>query len=218
MLRSAAIALVLAPLLLPDALRAQGGDAVRLEVSLVADASRQNGRVPEVRVRGLLDDDRWISSLRSGLPLRLHYRLELWRSRGSWFDALNRTVEWDVVVRREPLLDQYSVTTVLLGRTRHRRYPDLGALDGALSTPYRITVRPEDKGEFYYAVTLQVSTLSDADLDEMDRFLRGEAGPGPEEDPGVGDAVGRTARRFLLRVAGLPLMRVEGKSGKFRVR
>jgi hypothetical protein len=49
-------------------------------------------------------------------------------------------------------------------------------------------------------------------------WLRGEAGPGPEEDPGVGDAVGRTARRLLLRVAGLPLMRVEGKSPKFRVR
>jgi hypothetical protein len=123
-----------------------------------------------------------------------------------------------VVVRREPLLDQYSVTTVLLGRTRHRRYPDLRALDGALSTPYRITIQPEDRGEFYYAVTLQVSTLSDADLDEMDRFLRGEVGPGPEGDPGVGDAVGRTARRLLLRVAGLPLMRVEGKSPKFRAR
>jgi hypothetical protein len=218
MLRSAALAILLVPFLLPDALRAQGRDAVRLEVTLVAEASRPSGRIPDVRVRGLLDDQRWTASLRSGLPLRLHYRLELWRSRGSWFDALNRTVEWDVVVRREPLLDQYSVTTVLLGRTRQRRYPDLGSLDAALSTPYRITVRPEDKGEFYYAVTLQVSTLSDADLDEMDRFLRGEAGPGPEENPGVGDAVGRTARRLLLRVAGLPLMRVEGKSPKFRVR
>jgi hypothetical protein len=199
-------------------LAAQGAKGVELVVSLVPDPARKVGVLPEARVVGLLQDERWTSALLSGLPLRLHYRLELWRSRGSWFDASVRSVEWDVVVQREPLLDQYAVTTVLLGRTRQQRYPDLSALGSALGVSYRISVRAEGKGDYYYAATLQVSTLSDQDLDEMDRVLRGD----PESEGGsngdLGDAVGRAARRMVLRVAGLPLMRVEGKSGTFEVK
>ena len=37
-----------------------------------------------VRSENLLADGRWVSTLRSGLPVRLHYRLEIWRSRGGW--------------------------------------------------------------------------------------------------------------------------------------
>ena len=212
--------LLLAALALPAAppLAAQAADAVRLSVTLVPDASRKSGLLPEARVRGLLEDERWTSALLSGLPLRLHYRLELWRSRASWFDAAVRSIDWDVVVRREPLLDQYSVTTVLLGRTRLQRYPDLESLGNALGVAYRIAVRAGDKGEYYYVANLSVSTLSDSDLDEMDRVMRGEAGAATDDDGNVGDAVGRTARRMLLRVAGLPIMRVEGRSESFDVK
>ena len=212
--------LLLAALALPAAppLTAQGTDAVRLSVTLVPDASRKSGLLPEARVTGLLEDERWTSALLSGLPLRLHYRLELWRSRSSWFDAAVRSIDWDVVVRREPLLDQYSVTTVLLGRTRLQRYPDLASLGTALGVAYRIAVRAGDKGEYYYVANLSVSTLSDSDLDEMDRVMRGEAGAATDDNGNVGDAVGRTARRMLLRVAGLPIMRVEGRSESFDVR
>jgi hypothetical protein len=199
-------------------LAAQGTPGVTLTVTLVPDPTRKSGQLPEARVHGLLEDERWTSALLSGLPLRLHYRLELWRTRDSWFDAAVRSVEWDVVVRREPLLDQYSVTTVLLGRTRQQSYPDLATLGSALGTAYRIAVRATDKGEHYYVATLSVSTLSDADLDEMDRVLRGESGAATDDGGDIGDAVGRTARRMLLRVAGLPIMRVEGKSARFEVK
>ncbi|HEX5004659.1 MAG TPA: DUF4390 domain-containing protein [Gemmatimonadales bacterium] len=219
-MRLAAHLLLFAALALPGAgvLTAQGAAGVRLAVALTPDAGRPNGKLPEARVSGLLEDDRWTSALLSGLPLRLHYRLELWRSRSSWFDAAVRSVEWDVVVRREPLLDQYTVTTVLLGRTRQQRYPDLGALGSALGVAYRIAVRPSDPGEYYYVATLSVSTLSDADLDEMDRVMRGETGAATDDNGNVGDAVGRTARRMLLRVAGLPIMRVDGRSESFRIK
>ena len=219
-MRRTARLLVLAALTLPFAptLAAQGAAGVTLAVSLVPDQARKAGQLPEARVRGLLEDDRWTSALLSGLPLRLHYRLELWRDRGSWFDAAVRAVEWDVVVQREPLLDQYAVTTVLLGRTRQQRYPDLEALGTALGVAYRIAVRATDKGEYYYVATLSVSTLSDADLDEMDRVLRGDTGGAPDDGENLGDAMGRTARKMLLRVAGLPIMRVEGRSEAFRVR
>jgi hypothetical protein len=35
---------------------------------------------------------------------------------------------------------------------------------------------------------------------------------------GVGDALGRGATRFLLRLAGLPALRLEGRSPAFVVR
>ncbi len=208
----AALALVPAPPLL-----AQGAAGVTLGVRLVPDPSRKDGLLPEARVKGLLEDERWTSALLSGLPLRLHYRLELWRKRSSWFDAAVRAVEWDVVVRREPLLDQYAVTTVLLGRTRQQRYPGLDALGTALGVAYRIAVRATGKGEYYYVTTLSVSTLSDTDLDEMDRVMRGDTADPTDDGGNIGDAVSRSARRMLLRVAGLPIMRVEGKSEGFAV-
>lgn len=219
-MRLAAVLLLLAALTPPAAppLAAQGSGGVTLSVTLVPDANRKDGQLPEARVNGLLEDDRWTSALLSGLPLRLHYRLELWRSRSSWFDAAVRSIDWDVVVRREPLLDQYTVTTVLLGRTRQQRYPDLATLGRALGVAYRIAVRATDKGVYYYVATLSVSTLSDADLDEMDRVMRGETGAATDENGNLGDAVSRSARRMLLRVAGLPIMRVEGRSETFEVK
>ncbi|HJR15431.1 MAG TPA: hypothetical protein VJ808_01155, partial [Gemmatimonadales bacterium] len=78
---------------------------VRLQVTLTADSSIRGARAPVVRSENLLGpESRWLAALRSGLPVRLHYRLEVWRSRDGWFDNFDRQVEWDVVVRHEPLL------------------------------------------------------------------------------------------------------------------
>jgi len=40
--------------------------------------------VPRVRSTGLLTDGKFVGLMRSGFPLRLHYRLELWKVRSSW--------------------------------------------------------------------------------------------------------------------------------------
>ena len=94
--------------------------------------SASGSRAPIVQSRDLLTDDRWVSALRSGLPVRLHYRLEVWRSREGWFDNFERQTQWDVVVRHEPLLDQYSLLTIIAGRGQERRYATLDALSAAL--------------------------------------------------------------------------------------
>ncbi len=156
--------------------------------------------------------------LHSGFPLRLHYRLELWRSRASWVDAFERQVEWDVVVRHEPLLDQYTVSRVVRARSSESRYTDLESLARALSFSYRVAVEPNSRGVYYYAATLQISTLSDSDLEELERFLEGDLGPVAGGGQNFGDAVGRGATRLLLRLAGLPSLRLETKSKEFRVR
>jgi hypothetical protein len=160
---------------------------------------------------------RWLAALRSGLPVRLHYRVEVWRSRGAWFDTFERQVEWDVLVRHEPLLDQYTLLTLVGAARQERRYATLDALGAALAFAYQVNVRPAEAGRYYYAASLQVGTLSDSDLDELERFLAGDLDREEDEDGSLGDALGRGATRFLLRLAGLPSLRLEARSGHFTV-
>jgi Domain of unknown function (DUF4390) len=192
--------------------------AVRLTVRLAADSTPAGSRAPVVRSENLLGDGRWLSALRSGLPVRLHYRVEVWRSRGGWFDAFERQAAWDVVLRHEPLLDQYTVLTVVGGRVRERRYATLDALSTALGFAYQVSVRPAAAGRYYYAASMEISTLSDSDLDELQRFLEGDLDEVAQGQEGVGDALGRGATRFLLRLAGLPSLRLEVRSTTFEVR
>jgi hypothetical protein len=200
-------------------IEAQEPQPVRLYVTLAETNSSRGARAPIVRSENLLvPDSRWLAALRSGLPIRLHYRVEVWRSREGWFDSFTRQAEWDVVVRHEPLLDQYTLLTLVGARRLERRYATLDALGAALAFAYQINVTPEESGNYYYAASLQVSTLSDSDLDELERFLAGDLGQAAQGDEDFGDALGRGATRFLLRLAGLPNLRLEARSPHFVVR
>ena len=199
-------------------LSAQAPEGVRLTVALASDSAVNGARAPIVRSENLLGDSRWLSALRSGLPVRLHYRVEVWRSRGGWFDAFVRQAEWDVLLRHEPLLDQYTLLTLVGGRAQERRYATVDALSAALAFAYQVSVRPVDPGTFYYAVTMEVSTLSDSDLDELERFLEGDLGEVAGGKETVGNALQRGTTRLLLRLAGLPSLRLEARSQEFGVR
>jgi len=206
--------------LMPQASGAQtpAPSRVRLEVSLSRDSTPQGARNPVVQSPGLLGDGRWIGALRSGLPVRLHYGVEVWQSREGWFDLLIRQTSWDVVVRHEPLLDQYTMLTITGNRVQERRYATLDALSAALAFSYEVNVRPAERGRYYYAASLELSTLSDSDLDELERFLEGDLPGVTEGKDGIGEALGRGATRLLLRLAGLPTLRLQGKTGGFQVR
>ena len=209
----------LLPLLLLAAPRAGlSQNRITLEVALAADSTPSGSRDPILRARDLVSDDRWSSMLRSGFPIRMHFQVELWRDRDVWFDALERQVEWDIVVRREPLLDQYTVNTITPASVGERRYATLGALTSALEYAYRITIGPTKPGDYYYAGVLGLATLSDTDLEELDRFLRGDLGSAASGGENLGDAVSRGAKRLLLRLAGLPSLRLEARSERFKVR
>ncbi|HET6578673.1 MAG TPA: DUF4390 domain-containing protein [Gemmatimonadales bacterium] len=197
---------------------AQDARSVRLTVRLAEDSAASGARAPVVRSENLLADGRWLSALRSGLPVRLHYGVQVWRSRGGWFDDFEREAEWDVVLRHEPLLDQYTVLTLVGGRVRERRYATLDALSAALAFAYQVSVRPTQPGRYYYTASLGISTLSDSDLDELQRFLEGDLGEVAQGTEDVGDALGRGATRLLLRLAGLPTLRLEVRSTTFEVR
>ena len=212
---AAGVALAAAP---SRHLDAQEAHPVRLYVTLSPDSSQNGARAPIVRSESLLGgDNRWLAALRSGLPVRLHYRVEVWRSREGWFDIFVRQAEWDLLVRHEPLLDQYTLLTFAGASRQERRYATLDALGAALAFAYQVNVRPTEEGRYYYAASLQVSTLSDSDLDELERFLAGDLRREAKGRENLGDALGRGATRFLLRLAGLPSLRLEARSDQFVV-
>ena len=167
--------------------------------------------VPRVQAMALLANGKFVSLMRSGFPLRLHYRLELWRTRSGWFnDHVNET-SWDAVVHYDPLADDF---VLVRSGGIATRYVRVDALARALEVPYKVTLSPKGKGKgsFYYLCRLEVSTLNDTDLQEVEQWLKGEVTPAVSGRGDLTKAVVRGAQRMLVRIAGLPRLTLEARS------
>ena len=172
----------------------------------------QNG-IPRVQVVALLANGKFVGLMRSGFPLRLHFRLELWRTRATWFDQYASEAAWDVVAHYDPLADDF---VLLRSNGTTARYATAQALGRALEIPYKITLAPKGAGRFYYLCRLEVSTLNDTDLQELERWLKGEVSPAVSGRGDLGDALVRGAQRVLVRIAGLPRLTLEARSESVR--
>lgn len=192
-------------LLLATRLGAQAASGPSLAVS-------RDGPVARVQAHGLLDDGRFVDLMRSGFPLRLHFRLELWRDRSGWFDRFLTGVEWDAVARHDPLADEYVL--ISYGGTV-KRFATTAELDSALDVPYRVTLEARESGRLYLVAHLDVSTLNDTDLEELTRWLRGDVTPTVSGQENLGQALAHGAQRALVRIAGLPTLNLEGRSNDF---
>ncbi len=137
-------------------------------------SSAQN---PAVRGIDMLADGQTRDLLRSGFPARLHFRVERWTA-GGLFNHLDATREWDVVVRYDPLTKQFRAARIVDNSVTvlgdFGAYSDLAAV---LSAPYMVPVAPARRGRYYYSADLDVEMLSLSDLDEVERWLRGELRP-----------------------------------------
>jgi hypothetical protein len=161
-----------------------------------------------------LSDLRWSQALEQSFPIRLNFRLEIWRSRDGWIDEFQRATEWATVVQREPLQDQYRVTRLLLSGPEEFRFATREELVRWLRFANEVDALPSGAGTFYYAVTLTITALSDEDMEELEQFLAGEAGAPAKPDR---SSLGKRVRQFLLRVAGLPWEELEVRTERFRV-
>jgi len=179
----------------------------------VASAGAAGQWRPVIRTPALLRDAGLRQALESGLPLRFQLRAELWR-KGSPFDQLVDAEEVSRAMLRAPLEAGYSIED---GRVE-RRYPTLAAAEAALQSAFAPQLRPRYVGRYYYIVRLEVETLSLSDLDELRRWLRGEAGPAVTGDQPVGRAVERGLKRVFVRLLGLPARRYTARTGLFTVR
>lgn len=213
----AATGLLLLSLLAPPPGPAQAQTRVRLQVTASAELTAQGLRRPEVRTPGLLRDPRWREALQSSFPVRLHFRVEIWRVRPDWFDELERSFDWQVLLQFEPLTDQFSKTLIFGDSARgFSRFSTIEDLEREMEKPQQVTIAPATSGEYYFAANLQIRTLTDTEMEELERFVQGE--PASRDVPGEGPSLGRMMRRLILRFGGLPWQNLDQRSERFRVR
>lgn len=168
---------------------------------------------PRVQVGNVLDDRALQEAVESGLPLRMRFRVELWRD--TWFDDLVQQQTWTTVLAYEPLEQRF--LAVGPGSDSIGRYADYDAAREALERPYSPAMGPAVEGRYYYLVFLEIETLSLSDLDELEHWLRGELEPVVRGSGSVTGAIGTGLKRLLVRVLGLPARRYEARSEPFRV-
>ena len=173
---------------------------------------------PFVSSAGLLTDASMRDLLSNGFPARLHYRLERWVG-GRWFDDLKAASEWDVILKYDVLGKKYQVVRVL--NKKAASLGDFGTLEDAASVveaPYKTTIALPKKGQRgYYNLLLDVELLSLSDLDEVERWLRGELKPAVSGKKNPGTALGRGVRTLVVRLLGGEKRHYEARTGTFRL-
>jgi hypothetical protein len=143
--------------------------------------------------------------------------LERWAS-GRWFDDLKAAFEWDVILKYDVLGKRYQAVRVV--NKKVESLGDFGAVDSAenaVEALYRPAISLPKKGQRgYYNLLLDVETLSLSDLDEVERWLRGELKPAVSGERNPGTAVGRGVRTLVVRLLGGEKRHYEARTGTFR--
>ena len=173
---------------------------------------------PFVSSTGLLTDASMRDLLANGFPARLHYRLERWVG-GRWFDDLKAASEWDVILKYDVLGKKYQVVRVVNKKAESLGdFPTLEEASTAAEAPYQTTIALPKKGQRgYYNLLLDVETLSLSDLDEVERWLRGELKPAVSGKKNPGTALGRGVRTLVVRLLGGEKRHYEARTGTFRL-
>lgn len=172
-------------------------------------------RAPMIHVGPVLGEAALAEALQSGLPVRMHFRAELWRD--EFFDDLVDDADFVIVLRYEPLERRYEVYDTRRSRTAGL-YSSYARMRAGVETYYGIDIRPRSRGRYYYLASLEVETLALSDLDELEGWLRGELTPAVSGGGSVLGAIGNGAKRVFIRVLGLPARRLEARSPPFRIR
>jgi hypothetical protein len=192
--------------------------APRVEVSLTTAIGGQRG-APLVRSLHIFADHDIREMMHSGFPARLHYRLELWGAAG-FFDDLKRQIEWDVIVRYNPLKRRYTATRIEGDRvTALGSFDSLDPVEELLShaTQPALAV-PEGHDKYYYNLALDVQMLSVSDLDEVERWLKGDIAPAVHGEKSPGTAIGQSAKSLVTKLLGGQIKHYEARSKVFRPR
>jgi uncharacterized protein DUF4390 len=187
-----------------------------LEVAPLPSNSPPSGAT--VRAARLLGDADMRELLRNGFPAALRFRLELWRV-GNMFDDIESSAQWNVLIRYDPYSQQYLAV-------RHQGqgyqevfdgFPTLEAAEAIMERPYPVGLRPRRGGaKYYYNVVLDVESLSVSDLDELNRWLKGELRPAVRGKRAPLSALRQGIGKLLSRVLGGEARHYEARSGVFR--
>jgi len=172
---------------------------------------------PAIRTTGVLAAGRTAELIRNGFPARLHYKLERWAA-GTFVNDVKATAEWEMIAQYDPLAKTYKLirattkNAVVVGE-----YTELGDADAKLAEPFPAPISPPRPGEkSYYSLTLNVEAMSLGDLDEVQRWLRGELRPAVRGHRNPGTAVSSGVRTLVVRILGGERIVYQASTGVFK--
>jgi hypothetical protein len=207
------LALAIFLLSLPATAGAQRGPS--LQVTPLSSNSPPRGAA--VRATGLLAGAKLRELMRSGFPAALTFRLELWRV-GGLFNELENSAQWNVLVRYDPYSQQYLVVR-RQGESFIQDFGGFASLEQAeavLDRPFDVLLSPRRAGtRYYYNVVVDIEALSVSDLDELERWLRGELQPAVRGKRAPLSALRRGIGTLLSRVLGGETRHYESRSDTF---
>jgi hypothetical protein len=193
----------------PDTTVAQPGRGIRL-TAVPGTAGRGRVILQPVDVLG---DATFEEAVRSGLPLRFRYRVELWRDR--FIAQLVAQQRWSVVLLFDPIDRDFVLRDEADAGELVRRFPTFAAARAGLEAATILPLAPDRAGLYYYTAALDIETLSLSDLAELQRWLSGELHPAVSGGQSVGGALTHGARRLMIRMLRLPSRRYEARSDRF---
>jgi hypothetical protein len=150
---------------------------------------------------------------RSGLPVRVRMKVELWRDR--FLDQLVDSTSWTMVIAFEPI-DELFLVRSRPGAGGARRYSTFADAREMVESSYPLKLQPRRSGRYYYTATVQVERLSISDLEELERWLQGELQPAVKGQRSLPNALGQGAKRLMLRLLDMPTRRYDTRSERFR--
>jgi hypothetical protein len=167
-----------------------------------------------VQIGDLFSDPELVQAVRDGLPLRIRIRGQLWKD--GFFDNQEARYEWRASILFDPLTRRFRVQT----QERPGAEIEVNTLEEAqeaLQLTLTVPMRPTRSGKFYYVFGVELETLSLSDLEELQRWLRGELAPAVSGEQDVEGALAKGFRRVLVRMLGLPAKRYQVQSRRFEV-
>lgn len=186
--------------------RAQGSPSIDIRVTA-------QSYPPLVAVRNVLTEKDYDELLRNGFPVRMHVRAEIWTV-GRYFDDMNGRAEWDVIVQYNVVEKSYEVARLVGSRVTslgsYVHFADARAATELAYLPGLPTPRRGKKG--YVLVQAELQALEVSDLDEIERWLRGEARPAVRGKRSPASALTRGVRTLASRILGAEVRQLEARS------
>jgi len=188
-------------------LRAQEVEPLRFDVlSATGEA--------EVEILDLFSDPSLVEAVLTGLPLRIRLQVQLWKD--GFFDNQKGLFEWRATILFDPLTRRFRVQTSERAESEEE-VNTLAEAQRALQLTLDIPLRPREPGRYYYIAIVAMETLSLSDLEELQRWLKGDLAPVVAGDRDVEGALASGFRRLFVRLLGLPARRFQVQSPSFRI-
>lgn len=173
---------------------------------------------PTVAVRNVITERPFGEPMRNGFPTRIRVRTEVWTI-GRYFDEIVGRDEWEIIVRYDITDRVYEVARFTVNtQTQLGSYTRLADARAASELAFAMALTPPDlpnargkKG--YVAAQVDVQTVEMSDLDEVQRWLRGEAQPVVRGRRSPGTALTRGLRSLVSRLLGGEVRHYEGRTG-----